>query len=155
MILCCILVVVFYTIFVLCCVPCCVLCGVAKIENILESIGFRGSQDVRGFFARRPKRMRRTPENKCKKSSHGATEQVTQMIIFEAKIGPKIDPGGLRKCVRTTVGHRATDLTEACVLNPRRRRPEDPQNRFSSYGAGLACLLSAPGAPRDGLARAV
>ena len=38
------------------------------------------------------------------KSSHGATEKVTKMIIFEAKIGPKMDPGGLRKRVRTTVG---------------------------------------------------
>ena len=51
------------------------------------------------------------------------------MIIFEAKIGPKMDPGGLRKRVRTTVGNRATDLTQACVLNPRRRRPEDPKKR--------------------------
>ena len=49
-----------------------------------------------------------------------------------------MDPGGLRKRVRTTVGNRATDLTQACVLNPRRRRPEDPQNRFSRYYAGLA-----------------
>ena len=35
------------------------------------------------------------------------------MIIFEAKVGPKMDPGGLQKRVRTTVGHRATDLTQA------------------------------------------
>ena len=28
------------------------------------------------------------------------------MIIFEVKIGPKMDPGGLRKRVRKTVGNR-------------------------------------------------
>ena len=101
----------FYAIFVLCCVPCCVLCGVAKIEKMLKSIGFvgrktyaafprkgRSDQIVEGLGCKKP------PENKCKKSSHGATEKMTKMIIFEVKIGPKMDPGGLRKRVRTTVG---------------------------------------------------
>ena len=46
------------------------------------------------------------PKNKCKKSPHGTTEQVSKMIIFEVKIGPQMDPGGLRKRVRQTVGNR-------------------------------------------------
>ena len=58
----------------------------------------RSDQIVEGLGCKKP------PENRCKKSSHGATEQVTKMIIFEATIGPKMDPGGLRKRVRTTVG---------------------------------------------------
>ena len=116
----------------------------------------RSDQIVEGLGCKTP------PENKCKKSSHGTTETVTKMIFFEAKIGPKMDPGGLRKSVRTTGGHRATDLTQACVLNPRRRRPEDPQNRLSTYNARLtrgwrsfdARNFGARG-PWGGLARAV
>ena len=45
------------------------------------------------------------PENSSKKSPHGTTEQVTKKTIFEAKIGPKMDPGGLLKRVRKTVGN--------------------------------------------------
>ena len=58
----------------------------------------RSDQIVEGLGCKKP------PENKCKKSSHGATEKVIKMIIFEAKIGSRMDPGGLRKRVRTTVG---------------------------------------------------
>ena len=59
----------------------------------------RSDQIVEGLGCKKP------TENNCKKSSQGASEQVTKMIIFEAKIGPKMDPGGLRKRVRTTVGN--------------------------------------------------
>ena len=59
-----------------------------------------------------------------------------QNNIFETKVAPKMSREGLQKRVRTTVGNRATDLTQACVLDPRRRRPEDPPNRLSTYGAG-------------------
>ena len=58
----------------------------------------RSGQIVEGLGCQNP------PESKCKKSSHGATEKVTKIIMFEANIGPKMDPGGLRKRVRTTVG---------------------------------------------------
>ena len=103
----------FCAILVLCCVPCCVVCGVAKIEKCENPLVFvgrktyaafsrrgRSDQIVEGLGCKNP------PENKCKKSSHGTTEKVTKMIIFEAKIGPKMDPGGLRKRVRTTLGNR-------------------------------------------------
>ena len=110
--LCCILSAVFYAMFVLCCVPCCVLGGVAKMEKYENPLVFVGRKTYAAFSrtGRSDQNLeglgcKNLPKNSCKKSSHGTTEKVCKMIIFEAKIGPKMDSGGVRKRVRKTVGN--------------------------------------------------
>ena len=103
---------VFYAVFVLCCVPCCVLCGVAKIGNYENPLFFVGRKTYAAFERKgRSDQIsqglgwKNQPKNSCRKSPHWTTEQVSTMTILEVKIGPKMNPGGLRKRVRTTVGN--------------------------------------------------
>jgi len=51
------------------------------------------------------RRSKNRSQNSSKNNPQGSMKHDPKMIIFEAKMPPKMDPGGLEKRVRKTVGN--------------------------------------------------
>ena len=98
--------------FALCCLPCSVAGGVHMPKKLNMNWFLWVASHMRLFLA--------TPEannfqggrviniggkRSSKKGTHGTRKQDQQMSIFEAKMAPKMDPGGFQKRVHKTVGN--------------------------------------------------
>ena len=53
--------------------------------------------------------------------------------IFEAKIGPKMDPGGVRKRVRKTIGNRGGHKCLSEVSGAAKKRRKAPRRVKSQF----------------------
>ena len=98
--------------FALCCLPCSVAGGVVhmqKIENSLVFVGRKAyapcSGNARSNQLSGGTRNKYRWKKELKKRTHGTRKQGRQKSIFEAKMAPKMDPGGFQKRVHKTVGN--------------------------------------------------
>ena len=98
--------------FALCCLPCSVAGGVVHMQNIENSLVFVGrkpyapcSGNARSSQLSMGTRNKYRWKKELKKRTHGTRKQGRQKSIFEAKMAPKMDPGGFQKRVHKTVGN--------------------------------------------------
>ena len=98
--------------FALCCLPCSVAGGVVHMQKIENSLVFVGrkpyapcSGNARSNQLSGGTRNKYRWKKELKKRTHGTRKQGRQKSIFEAKMAPKMDPGGFQKRVHKTVGN--------------------------------------------------
>ena len=98
--------------FALCCLPCSVAGGVVHMQKTEISLVFVGrkphapcSGNARSNQLSGGTRNKYRWKKELKKRTHGTRKQGRQKSIFEAKMAPKMDPGGFQKRVHKTVGN--------------------------------------------------
>ena len=98
--------------FALCCLPCSVAGGVVHMQKIEISLVFVGrkpyapcSGNVRSNQLSVGTRNKYRLKKELKKRIHGIRKQGQKRSIFEAKMAPKMGPGGFQKRVHKTVGN--------------------------------------------------
>ena len=151
--------------FVLCCVPCCVLCGVAKKGKCENPLIFVGRTTYTAFSRRgRSDQLveglgcKKSPENRCKKSSHGATEKVTKMIILKPKLVPKWTPEASGNVCgrRSAPRHGFNTGLRVKSAAPAAGRPPKRDFVSTAFVRRSFCLqINGARGPWGGLARAV
>ena len=118
--------------FALCCLPCSVAGGVVHMQKTENSLVFVGrkphapcSGNARSNQLSVGTRNKYRWKKELKKRTHGTRKQGQKKSIFEAKMAPKMDPGGFQKRVHKTVGHGSG---QKCFLG----RPKSATRRFWS-----------------------
>ena len=98
--------------FALCCLPCSLAGGVVHMQKTEISLVFVGrkphapcSGNARSNQLSGGTRNKYRWKKELKKRTHGTRKQGRQKSIFEAKMAPKMDPGGFQKRVHKTVGN--------------------------------------------------
>ena len=98
--------------FALCCLPCSVAGGVVHMQKLENSLVFVGrkpyapcSGNARSNQLSGGTRNKYRWKKELKKRTHGTRTQGQTKSIFEAKMAPKMDPGGFQKRVHKTVGN--------------------------------------------------
>ena len=98
--------------FALCCLPCPVAGGVVHMQKSENSLVFVGrkpyapcSGNARSNQLSGGTRNKYRWKKELNKRTHGTRKQGRQKSIFEAKMVPKMEPGGFQKRVHKTVGN--------------------------------------------------
>ena len=98
--------------FALCCLPCSVAGGVVHMQKSENSLVFVGrkphapcSGNARSNQLSGGTRNKYRWKKELKKIIHGIRKQGQKRKIFEAKMAPKMDPGGFQKRVHKTAGN--------------------------------------------------